>query len=146
CAPPQTERDQFPGCFPRTAAGFAGGILPSPTTTPPQRMKNPAAKQCPAAGLKTLQSALPLRQLDIRIDDVFQQFLPAADGGRDFPLLEHVLLERSEALLAGFDARADACAPRAVALGQHLIEEPVLANRRGNLQPASKRVHAADVG
>src|SRR5258706_9902850 len=79
------------------------------------------------------------------VDQVFQEFLPPAGVRRDVTLLEHVSFEVFEAGFAGFDLRADATVPRAVALPHELSEPTILANGSRDFQPARKCVHAADV-
>ena len=54
--------------------------------------------------------------LQIGIDQVLEHLLAAAGVGLDVALFEHVLFERLEVVLAGFDLGADAGVPGAVAV------------------------------
>src|SRR6476646_7483387 len=71
-------------------------------------------------------------KLQICVDNVFEEFLPPALVGGCVAFFEHVFFERRKALLARVDARAHAARPRAVSLGEHLVEDAVAANRGGD--------------
>ena len=50
------------------------------------------------------------------VDEVFQEFLPAAGAGRRLALFKREGFERLEGFLPGFDVRAQTGVPRGIAL------------------------------
>src|ERR1035441_235964 len=89
----------------------------------------------------TIQSSV----LDKLVDEIFQEFLPAADVRVGLALLEHVSFEFLEAGLARLDLRADAGIPRSVAVLDKFAQPSVFADGGGDLQAAREGVHATDV-
>src|SRR5438046_4326583 len=87
-----------------------------------------------------------LRGLNELVDEVFQKLLAAARVRRRFAFPEHVGFEFFKPHFTLLDLPADARIPRAVALFHKFGQAAVSAYRRGNFQPAGKRVHSTHVG
>src|SRR5881396_1542255 len=80
------------------------------------------------------------------VDQVFQILLTAARVRCWFAFLEHIGFEFFQTHFTLLDFLPDVRIPRAIALFHKFGEAAVSADRRGNFQPAGKRVHSTHVG